>query len=219
MPTNVDPIIPVTPVISPEQITEYIKMALQAQRVSFLNVGKLLAMVRDGKLYAQLGHADLDSYAKARLQLGHSTLFLYLRVRDWVAENHPEWFDPEPGTFIPDLYDIDAAAWVDKQLAKPELTPEIRTDLKTLKKKALSGKLTKSERTDFAARMRHTPEDGLRKFLKKLQALREEGTQVEGMPPEIVSGLDDLAELLQNALKVPLRLVESGETGHKTSAA
>ncbi len=214
------PVIEMTPGISPEQITDYLKAALQANRVSFLSVGLLLARVRDNKLYAKLGHGDLESYAKERLQLSHTTLYEYLRVYDWVAQNHHDWLNPGPDTFIPDLKSIDALTWIDKELPRKDLSTESKANLLKLKEKALTGKMKKSERAALLGRTRHTAKDGLKSFLSKMRSLRKEGAKLAGVPPEIVSGLGNLIEMLQHAVKSPsLRVLEGGESAKMPGVA
>lgn len=91
--------------------------------ISYLNVGMLLTQVRDGKLYAALGHPDLESYARERLKLGRSSLYNYIRVFDWVAKAHPEWINPKPGTFIPDLGDASSLMGIEQELGRKNLSP------------------------------------------------------------------------------------------------
>jgi hypothetical protein len=45
-----------------EQVTEFLKGALQANRISTLFVGRLLANVRDRKLYEKMNFPNLRSY-------------------------------------------------------------------------------------------------------------------------------------------------------------
>ena len=208
----------IQPDFSVEQITELLKMALQANRVSTLTVGQLLAQVRDGKLFATLGYANIEPYAKERLKLGKSSLYYYLQAYDFAASDHPEWLDPGPDTFIPDLNDILGLIWIKKEMAKPNLDKAVKAELETLKDKALKGEMKKTDRGVFLARMRG-PEDALLRFLEKMGRLREEGAQIEAMPHEIVPGLDDLIAILQNALKLPLRLLDDDNAGDANASA
>jgi hypothetical protein len=217
--SDVQPLIEMTPGISPEQITEFLKTALQTVRIAYLNVGMLLVRVRDNKLYAPLGHANLESYAKERLKLGRASLYNYLRVYDWVVKNHPEWLDPAPGTFIPDLYDACDLIWIDKELTQKGVSPEARAGLEKLKGKALAGELKKTDRAVFRSRTHHSKKDGLKTFLSKLRALRAEGVKLSGMPSEIIASLDADIEMIQHAINLPLHVLEGGETGQKAGVA
>ena len=202
---------------SGEQVTELLKMALQANRVSTLTVGMLLAQVRDGKLFATMGHATLEHYARERVKLGKSSLYYYLQAYDFAASDHPEWLNPGPDTFIPDLTDILGLVWIKMELAKPNVDAGTKTELETLKDKALKGEMKASDWKAFRARSQ-VPEKELQRFLNKMRKLREEGTQLEAMPSEIVPGLDDLIAILRNALKLPLRVLEGGQDGSGQAA-
>jgi hypothetical protein len=208
-----------TPRIGSEQLTDLLKSALQTVRVAYLTVGKLLTLVRDEKRYAELGHADLKSYARDRLQLGSTSLGNYLRVHDWVAKNHPNWFNPEPGCFIPDLNDAIDLIGIQKDLARKGLDTGTRASLQKLQTKALAGELKKSDRVAFRSHAHRQADDGLKTFLSKMRALRAEGAKLEALPPEIVTGLDDLIALLQNSIKLPLRVLEGAASDRKAGIA
>jgi hypothetical protein len=60
---------------SAEQLTTYLQAALQTVRVAYLTVGRLLDQVRQGRFYAELGYADIESYAEQRLRLGRTSLY------------------------------------------------------------------------------------------------------------------------------------------------
>lgn len=191
------------PLMGAEQITEMLKGALQADRIAHLSVGKLLAHVREFQQYKDLGHPDLESYARARLQLGKTSLYNYLKVYDWVKQNHPEWLDFNPDVFIPDFADIMDLMWVEKELERPGLKTDTRTDLQTLKDKALTGTLRKKEVAAYRVHAGHQPGDGLREFLSSLRALRKQGAHVQGLPSKVIPTLDDLIVLTREALTTP----------------
>ncbi len=211
--------IPHSLTITAEQITDLLKSALQTVRVAYLNVGYLLAIMRDEKRYAELGFANLDAYARNRLQLGRTSLYNYLRVYDWVAQNHPEWLNPGPDTVIPDLSDTVDLIWIEKELGHETLTPTAQSKLKELKVKALNGQLKKADRATYIGRTRRTKNDGRSAFLSRLRALRSEGAKLAGLPPEIVSGLDELIAILKHAIDLPLPDLENAETGNKADVA
>ena len=183
--------------ITAEQITELLKSAIQTVRIAYLNVGHLLAVMRDEKRYAELGHANLEAYAKARLQLKRATLYRYIKVYDWVLIHHPEWLDPAPDCFIPDLNDVLSLIDIDDDLKQTNLKPATRAKLKTLKKKALKGTLTKAEMTAFRRSGNKGPQ-ALKAFLSKLRNLRMRGSQLASMPRGVIAHLDSAIDLLKN---------------------
>lgn len=205
--------------ISAEEITGYLKGALQAARIAHIFVGRLLARVRDNKLYAEMGHPDLETYCRQRLQLGKTSLYNYLRVFDWVAKNHPEWLEPGPTTFIPDLADLVDLIWVEKELEKPELGKTARTSLETLKGKALSGSLKQKDLPAFRQHTRNTKDDGRKNILSRLQALRTDCAKMAGIPHEVVSNLDEAIALLKNAMTLPAISLEDDVSAKKRKVA
>jgi len=202
-----------------EQITGFLKRALQTARIAYLGVGRLLADVRERSLFAALGYADLESYARERLQLGRSSLYSYLRVHDWVAANHPDWLIPGPNTYIPELNDVVDLIWIERELERKDLTPAAKSGLEKLQSKALTGELKKKDVPAFRKRVGHTREDGRLAFLVKLKALRAEGAKLAGLPPEIVAGLDDLIAILKNAVAAPTLTLDGGGKTKKRKVA
>src|SRR5262245_40682118 len=93
------------------QVTWTLKGHLKNAQLSYLRVGLLLARVRDEKLYDVLHHPDLEAYASERLRLQPSTLHGYLQVLAWVQANHPEWLQPKPKGYIPNLTRATALIW------------------------------------------------------------------------------------------------------------
>ncbi len=192
------PPIIVAPHLSHEQTTVLLRSALQTVRIAFLTVGRLLSMVREEKIYAQAGCANLETYAREKLDLGRTSLYDYLRVFEWVAQTHPEWLDPEPGTFIPDLNDVKDLIWIEKDLARTDLPKESRATLVELKKKGLEGRLRDDELDSFRKR-RNAARAGASDFLGKLRRLREEGEK-EGVPATVLAELDSAIGLME---KIP----------------
>jgi len=179
------------------QITWLLKGNLKNAQLSYLRVGKLLAQVRDKKMYSELGHADIEDYSEKRLQLGRSSLYKYLQVYDWVGKFHPEWLQPKPKGFIPDLYDISDLIYIEQELARKDLQQPTRIALEELKGKALAGTLTKGKLDPIRQRT-HGSKDGLKAFLSKLRLLRKRGAELASMPPEVISYLDSAIEVLKN---------------------
>jgi hypothetical protein len=203
-------IVPDLPDGTAEQITQFLKQALQANRISTLFVGRMLAQVRDHKLYSELGHPDLESYARVRLQLGRTSLGNYLRLYEYANKNHPEWLDPGPDTFIPDLSDILDLMSIEKELTHKDLTSETRGALEGLKAKALSGELKKKELPALRQKAGNKAGDELKLFLAELRQLRAKAAKIEDMPEEVVPGLDQLIGVLRNAIAFPtLRLEQT----------
>ena len=161
-------------------------------------MGILLARVRDEKLYAALGHADMESYAEERLHLGRASLYRYLQVHDWISQFHKEWLEPKPKGFIPDLTDIADLIFIERELARKDLDPKKRAALEDLKKKALDGRLRQGDLDPFR-RGKHGRDEGLKSFLSKLRLLRRRGSGLASMPPAAFSYLDAAIEIIQNA--------------------
>jgi hypothetical protein len=185
------------------QVTWLLKGNLKNAQLAYLRIGALLVQVRDKNLYSALGHADMVDYAEQRLQLGKTSLYKYLKVYDWVSNSHPEWLQPKPKGFIPDLSDIADLIWIENELVKKDIVPEKRTNLQTLQKKALAGTLRQSDLVPLRRR-EHTGKDGINSFLKKLRLLRKRGSELASMPSEVISHLDAAIEILKNndAIKI-----------------
>ena len=171
------------------EVTWTLKGHLKSAQISYLRVGGLLARVREKKLWAALHHPDIESYAAARLGLQRRSLYRYLQVYDWTLASHPEWLQPKPKGFIPDLADATALMWIEKRLARKDLDARTRAALEELQKKALAGQLTKREFDDFRGHGGGGDFD-LRGFLLRLKRLREMGAEIEGMKDEVIRDLD-----------------------------
>ena len=66
------------------QVTWVLKGQLKSIQLSYLRAGKLLAYVRDNKLYDALHHKDIESYAEERLRLRRASLYRYLQIYEWA---------------------------------------------------------------------------------------------------------------------------------------
>jgi len=180
------------------QVTWLLKGKLKSAQIAYLRIGELLVKVRDQKLYSELKHADMEDYAEKRLQLGRASLFRYIQVYDWVSKSHPEWLQPKPKGFIPDLNDAVGLIWIENELARTNLTQQMRADLENLRKKALDGQLKKSE-LNAVRQQEHGSKDGAKSFLSKLRLLRKRGSALTSMPQEVITHLDAAIEILKNS--------------------
>jgi len=179
------------------QTTWLLKGSLKNAQLAYLRVGKLLSQVREKKMYESLNHVDIEDYAEKRLQLGRSSLYKYLQVYDWVGSNHPDWLQPKPKGYIPDLNDIASLMVVEKGLQQKNVSPKRRKQLQALKDKALAGGLTESEvrglgKTSVAKVYT------MKSFLSNLKALRKKVAGVSGMPAEVIAHLDAALSILNN---------------------
>jgi hypothetical protein len=180
------------------QVTWLLKGNLKNVQIAYIRVGKLLARVRDEKLWAALKHVTIEDYAEARLQLGHTSLYRYLRVHDWIVEFHKEWLEPKPKGFIPELADVADLIWIENELAKKDLDPAKRAALEALRQKALEGRL-RSHDLDPFRKGKPVGDAGLRAFVSKLRLLRKRGRELATLPPEVLAHLDAAIDLLANA--------------------
>jgi hypothetical protein len=181
------------------EVTWTLKGHLKNAQVAYIRVGVLLAKVRNEKLYAALGHPDMESYAEERLHLGRTSLYKYLQVHDWVSEFHKEWLEPRPKGFIPDLSDVADLIFIERELARKDLDPKKRAELDDLRKKALEGRLRKGDLGRWRRQGPRQGEDALKSFLSKLRLLRKHGSALASMPPEVISHLDAAIDILKNA--------------------
>lgn len=181
------------------QVTWVLKGHLKNVQVAYLRVGALLSQVREKKLYAALRHANLEQYAEERLRLGRASLYRYLQVYDWVREFHPEWLEPKPKGFIPDLNDVADLMWIERKLAGKGLSRQAKTELEALREKALKGRLRETDLDGWRQRKRRGDE-GLKSLLASMRSLRRRGSQLKDMPAEAIKHLDSAIEIIRNAL-------------------
>jgi len=179
------------------QTTWLLKGCLKNAQLSYLRVGKLLAQVREKKMYEDLGHADIEDYAEKRLQLGRASLYKYLKVYDWVSKNHSEWLQPKPKGFIPELADVAGLIEIEAQLQQKYVFPQKRAKLQALKQKALAGELKDSELN--AIKKNSTVKvETLDTFASDLKSLRRKAGKIMGMPAEVIVHIDAALALLNN---------------------
>jgi hypothetical protein len=189
---------PPTPVQEALQITWLLKGKLKSAQIAYLRIGELLVQVRDRKLYAALKHADLEEYAFERLQLGRASLFRYLQAYDWVSKSYPEWLEPKPKGYIPDLSDVADLIWIEKELTRTDLAASTRAALATLQQKALEGKLKQSD-LDAFRRKPVVNKEVIKTCLSKLRTVRRRFAELKSVPPEVITHLDAAISILNNA--------------------
>jgi len=114
----------------------------------------------------------------------------------WVFKNHPEWLQPKPKGYIPDLSDIADLIWIEKELTK-KLSAAQRAALEELQRKALAGQLRKKELASLRKRI-GSPKDGNRAFLSALRALRTRGARRKGVPAQVIALIDKAIAVMEN---------------------
>ena len=189
------------PVQEALQVTWLLKGKLKSAQIAFLRIGELLVQVRDKKLYAELKHADMEAYARERLNLSRATLYRYLQAYDWVKCSHPEWLEDKPKGFIPDLSDIGDMIWMEGQLKRTNLAAVDRKGLEALMQKAQAGELRQGQVAAYRQTNGKTTET-IATYLGKFRDLRARSAKVKGMPPEVIGYLDNAIEILQNQQQV-----------------
>jgi len=210
---------PKTAVQEALEITWVLKGHLKNAQISYLRAGSMLAKVRDKKLYSALQHPDIESYAETRLNLGRTSLYKYLQVYDWASKYHPEWLQPKPKGFIPELSDVADLVWIDKELERKDLSGKTRTELAALQKKGLEGDLRKTDLAPYRQKKTIKPKEGLKSFLSKLRSLRSRGKELASMPPEVIARLEAAIEILENASKLQVAGLTIFETGRSAALA
>lgn len=189
------------------QITWLLKGQLKNIQMSYLRIGAMLVRVRDEKIFATLGHADIEDYAEKRLNLGRASLYRYISVHDWVKASHPEWLVRHPKGAIPDLSDVADLMWIEAKLADKTLDAATRAKLGALRARGCEGKLRQRDLREF--RKKSEPQlDALKAFLSTLFALRRRGLRLKDMPSEAMTKLGGVIEVIQNAIAVR----EAGDT-------
>lgn len=183
------------------ELTWVLKGNLKNAQVSYLRIGSLLAQIRDRQLYGALHHDSIEAYAEERLNLGRTSLYRYLQVHDWAAASHPDWLQPKPAGFIPDLSDAGDLMWIEKQLAAKDVAATTRAKLVELQSKALKGQLRQRE-LDAFRKQAGARTDAVGTFLSKLRTLRRSGLQLKQLPPEAIAKLDAAIEVIVNAMAV-----------------
>lgn len=179
------------------QTTWLLKGNLKNVQLSYLRAGKLLALVREKKMWATLNHPSIEDYAEKRLQLGKTSLYKYLNVYEWTMKNHPEWLQPKPKGFIPDLSDVANLIWIDQELAQKHLSPQKKATLTQLQEKALTGTLQQKEVRSLQSKK--SPASSLQSLASTLLKARTTATRLATTPPEVITHLDAAIALLQHS--------------------
>jgi hypothetical protein len=189
------------------QVTFVLKGHLKNARIAYLRVGTLLAKMRDEKLYREIGHDTMESYAAERLGLQRSSLYRYLHVYDWVRDSHPQWLAKKPKGFIPELTDVAALIWIERRLRDKNLGAETRARLEALRDKALVGKLTDREFRDLVTHANGTRRS-LRSFLRSMQAIRRQAETIPKLPPDVLARIDELIRKIEAAIAAVERVAK-----------
>jgi hypothetical protein len=183
------------------QLTWELKGRLKSIQMYYLHIGGMLVKVRDEKIFADLGHADIEDYAAKRLNLGRSSLFEYIRIYDWAKASHPEWLVAHPKGHIPELSDVGDLIWIEAKLADKSLNTESRARLEALRAKGLAGALRQRDLREFRKKSTQA-QDPCKVYLSQLLSLRRKGLRVKNLPGEAITKLDDVIEVIQNAIAV-----------------
>jgi hypothetical protein len=182
------------------QVTWELKGCLKKVQLTFLRAAKLLARVREEKLYLPMKHATIEEYAQEHLRLEKSSLYKYLRVYDWVKAKHPDWLEKTPEGDMPDLNDIADAIQIDKELARTNLDPDKRKTLDDMQKRAEKGELSKRELSELRKGTRRTTKQGLKGLLSKFYAARRQVAGMKALPPDILVDTDALIGKLKSLM-------------------
>lgn len=202
------------------QLTWQLKGDLKNAQIAYLRVGGRLARIRDEKLYAALGHKDLEHYAAADLRLGRASLYRYLQVYDWVCTNHPAWLAPKPQGFIPDLSDVADLIWIEKELTKKRLSAKKKAALEALREKALKGELQRDELRAFRQETRRSRSDAIQGILATLRSVRRRMAKTKNVQPDWIAQIDTLIGMIEHQRPVDVAGLEflGPWTGYATAA-
>lgn len=195
------------------QLTFVLRGHIKRAQQYYLVVGRELAEIQEKKLYLPLKHPDLFDLAKEHLGLSQASVYRYLRIHNWVKQNHPEWLKPGWKGTIPDLSDMPIVIGIDQQLERKDLKPEERRKLETAKKKAGEGTLESGELRSAAGKGRNTAKAGLTAFLSTLRRDRTRGIKMANMPGEVIAHLDEAIAALENAMDLQRADVAMGASG------
>ena len=177
------------------RITKEIRRTLKDIAIGHIHAGRLLAQMRDEKLYTALGYKTIEAYAKDRFGFASSTLYKHIRAYEWVRANRPDWLTDNPKGTIPDHSDLQDLIWIDGQLQKPKLADTTRAKLEALKAKAFEGKLRQKELAEYK---RHGNESNtVRKaLLASIRAIRRRVAKWNEMPPKAMRFLEQIIAIL-----------------------
>lgn len=180
-------------------VTREIQKNLEILKKAFLRVVFLLGRVRDETLYAELGYTTIEAYAASQLGLKRSSLYAYLRVFDWIRQNHPAWLKPGAKVKIADLNDATDLIWIENELERESLPEPNKEALQDLKKKALAGTLRRNELRAYKSHGNNMSE-GVRAFLSKMRHLRETGAKLAGLPEGVLTHLESAIDILKSSV-------------------
>jgi hypothetical protein len=172
------------------QVNWELKGCLKNVQLTFLRAAKLLARMRDEKLYLLLLHPTIEEYADEHLDLRKSSLYKYLRVYDWVKAKHPDWLEKTPEGDMPDLNDIADTIQIEKELARTNLDPDKRKALEDMQKRAEKGELSKGELSALRKKTQRSTKDAQKGLLNKLNAARRQAEGMNSLTPDILADID-----------------------------
>ena len=200
------------------QVTFLLKGHLKNARIGYIRAAKLLARVRDEKLWKALKFPDIEAYARQDLGLGRSSLYHYLQVHDWLRDYHPAWLERRPKGFIPEISDIGMLVWIEKRLRTAHLPEPLRKELEALRAKAMTGKLTEREFREFRDRGRRKTEP-LRVLLRRLRSIRRFAVAIPKAPPDVIAAIEEAIRKTEAALDASHRIVRHATVRHLRLAA
>jgi hypothetical protein len=172
------------------QVNWELKGCLKNVQLTFLRAAKLLARMRDEKLYLLLLHPTIEEYAEEHLRLRKSQLYKYLRAYDWVKAKHTDWLEKAPEGDMPDLNDIADMLQIEKELARTNLDPDKRRALEDMQKRAEKGELGERELSALRKRTQRSTKDALKGLLNKLNAARRQAEGMNSLTPDVMGDID-----------------------------
>jgi hypothetical protein len=178
-------------------ITGQILAKMKNIKMNFFDIGELLVKVRNEKLYEDLHHDSLVSYAAEHLHLGHTTLYKYIEVYEYAKKFHPKWLERPLTVTVPDLYDISDLMWIEEQLTKKDLPSVRKTILEKLRDKALAGDLPKRELMELRRKGRGA-KGSLDVAIRYLQLAKRQVSNSADPLREAINHIDAAIEILQN---------------------
>jgi hypothetical protein len=187
-------------------VTFILKGHLKNARLGYIRAARLLARVRDEKLWKALKYPDIEDYALQRLGLGRSSLYHYLQVHDWLRDYHPAWLERRPKGFIPEISDIGILVWIERRLRAAHLAEPLRKELEALRNKAMAGKLTEREFREFRDRGRRKTEP-LRVLLRRLRSIRRFAVAISKAPPATIAAIEAAIRATEASLEAADKVV------------
>ena len=181
------------------QVTFRLKGDLKNAQIAYIRAAKLLARVRDEKLWQALRFPTIEEYVAKRLQLQRSALYHYLQIHDWLRRFHPSWLAQKPKGFIPDLTEASVLMWIDRYLQEENPPAALRKELEAMRRKALAGTLTDREFRALRDRVRGSVPP-LRAMLRRMKSLRRAAAGIPRFPADALAMLDASIRAVEQSL-------------------